>query len=234
MHLDLSTTLLLVVDFSIEMSANPTQSVIAAIQTHKDANRVVWGLAQTNETIKTINGHFAEVAGRKLVLVTGKYCDRYVFRPNEVAMLLKNDTKLNVVNGDRVVLIRKGYKDGAETLVVRVIDDDRIVDLPMSYARLHLAPTHSTNIHKSQGGEVDHVVMSLDNCLQLQSQESLYTGITRAKKSVKIFVNSMAKIEGSMIQSQKRQTHLGYFLKLSEEVSEDVVERASKRRRVSQ
>lgn len=103
--------------------------------------------------------------------------------PGEVIIIRKNDRGLDVVNGDIAVVLPDA--EGSPT-IARLIDGER--DLPLA-----LLPAYETafamTIHQSQGSEygVVGVFMPASSDSPLATRELLYTGVTRAKKKVRIF-----------------------------------------------
>ncbi|MBA4147349.1 MAG: exodeoxyribonuclease V subunit alpha [Verrucomicrobia bacterium] len=102
-------------------------------------------------------------------------------------MVTRNDYTLNLFNGDTGIL-RHDEETGQSRAFFLTADNQLRKVLP---ARL---PEHETvfamTIHKSQGSEFDHVLIILpENESPMLTQELLYTGITRARKSVSLFAS---------------------------------------------
>ena len=119
-------------------------------------------------------------------LVEGLHPDRrwYVGRP---VIVTRNDPLAGVVNGDTGVVVRDG-----DRTVVALPGPDGVRTLPPS--RLDAVETWwSMTIHKSQGSELDHAVVSLpDARSRVLTNELLYTGITRGRRRVTVVATETA------------------------------------------
>lgn len=107
-----------------------------------------------------------------------------VIREDDRIMVVQNDYKLGVFNGDvgKVVTIDKKRKEieikihGPPILQLRI---------PFHKAPLLLRLAYAVTVHKSQGQEYDVIVMPLVNSFAHQLQRNLlYTAVTRARKKV--------------------------------------------------
>jgi exodeoxyribonuclease V alpha subunit len=101
--------------------------------------------------------------------------DRY--KGSAVPILItQNDPKQQLYNGTTGVLIRKvAYFDGLEPIPVG--------KLP----RYELA--FCLSVHKSQGSEYDEVIAIFGEGSERFGREALYTAVTRAKKSVRLWID---------------------------------------------
>jgi exodeoxyribonuclease V alpha subunit len=101
-------------------------------------------------------------------------------------MILKNDYKLGLFNGDiGIIWPLKELNDKKPFAFFKTFDNE------IRHFPPHRLPEHETvyamTVHKSQGSEFEHVVLVLpENDAQVLTRELLYTGITRAKKSITI------------------------------------------------
>ncbi len=117
--------------------------------------------------------------------------DRSSWYPGRPVMVTRNDYLHRVFNGDvGVALLRDGQ------YVVRFPREDRSADEPLEVASVRL-DSHVTqwamSIHKSQGSEFDHVVVSLPPPpSRILTRELLYTGITRAKRRLTVVATEAA------------------------------------------
>ena len=113
-------------------------------------------------------------------LVHGLSTDRgyYVGRP---VIITRNDYITGVFNGDTGIVVR----DGGRTVVAMPgVDGIRLV-LPSQLAAVET--WWAMTIHKSQGSEFAHAVVSLpDARSRVLTRELLYTGITRGKEQVTV------------------------------------------------
>jgi len=133
------------------------------------------GLYQWSQEIE------AEVAARTDLGRRGAW---YVGRP---IIVTANDYVNQVYNGDIGLVVQK--------------DGSVVVEIPQGTKTLKLPPTRldrvetwwAMTIHKSQGSEFDHAVVSLpDAGSRILTKELLYTGITRAKKTLTIVATEEA------------------------------------------
>jgi exodeoxyribonuclease V alpha subunit len=81
---------------------------------------------------------------------------------------------------------------------------------------LSILPAHETayalTVHKSQGSEFDHVLFVLpDQDLPILTRELLYTGVTRAKKTVSI-IGSEAVVRACVARRTTRSSGLADLL----------------------
>ena len=152
-----------------------------------------YGVAGLNELIEKI----LEAAG----LINGQ-SPWYSHRP---IMITRNDYHLKLFNGDNGVILTD-HATGESRAFFPGPDNSFRQILPL---RL---PEHETafamTVHKSQGSEFDRVLLVLpDRESPVLTRELLYTGITRARKSVELW--SDAEIFAAAIRSKiSRQSGL--------------------------
>lgn len=103
------------------------------------------------------------------------------FYENQPVIITRNDYALGVFNGD-VGLIRK---DGEVLYAYFEASEGEIKKIQAGYIN-HYDTVFAMTVHKSQGSEFDNVVLILpkNQGNKLLTRELLYTGVTRAKKSV--------------------------------------------------
>lgn len=119
---------------------------------------------------------------------------KFGFREGDRVMVIKNDYKLNVSNGDmgKLAAITR------DTLKVRIHGighnaPDSYVDIPKSRCISMLRLAYAISIHKSQGAEFDTVILPMTRSQGRMLQRNLiYTAITRAKKKVWVIGESTA------------------------------------------
>lgn len=128
----------------------------------------------------------------------------YVGRP---VLNTRNDRLLGISNGDVGITIER---DGVLVVAMAGNPDDR---LEIQTARLQEVETWwAMTIHKSQGSEFDHVVVSLPPPnVPILTRELLYTAVTRAKERVTI-VGSEDAIRQSVGRPISRASGLGALL----------------------
>lgn len=124
----------------------------------------------------------------------------YTGRP---VMVTRNDYITGVFNGDTGLVVRHegrpmvALPDGATTRYV-----------PISRLE-HVETWWAMTIHKSQGSEFDHVIVSLpDATSPILTNELLYTAVTRAKKKVTVVADEQA-IRAAVSRRVARASGLG-------------------------
>ena len=108
------------------------------------------------------------------------------FLPGEPVLMLRNDYRRQVFNGDQGVVVR--FRRGGAPLLGAVFpgrEGPRIFALDPLVDRVEHC--YAMTIHKSQGSEFDHVALLLPRApMPLLSRELLYTGVTRSRVSVNL------------------------------------------------
>jgi len=108
------------------------------------------------------------------------------FREGDRLMVVQNDYKLNVYNGD----VGKLTHIGRDNLVVKIhgvganaMNTDVVFTNELAERKLKLA--YAITAHKSQGSEFDTIIIPIVNTQGRMLQRNLlYTAVTRAKKKV--------------------------------------------------
>lgn len=134
-----------------------------------------------------------------------------VFREGDKILQLKNRVDDNVFNGDIGTLVEICFKDNFEYL-----EDTMIVDFDGSYVEYTKSEfntiTHAycMSIHKSQGNEFPIVIMAVLNDYYVMLRKNLiYTGITRAKRTLFVVGSHQAFLRGiGNIHDERRLTSL--------------------------
>lgn len=147
---------------------------------------------------------------------------RKVFRVHDKILQLKNRPEDDVYNGDTGILIDICLKDGIEYLQdTLVVDfDGRLVEYtPQDFFTITHA--YCMSIHKSQGNEFRIVIMTVLNDYHIMLKRNLiYTGLTRAKRSLFILGHHQAFMYGiSNFHDERRKTTLALRLKQNKEFS---------------
>ncbi|MFO7862603.1 MAG: exodeoxyribonuclease V subunit alpha, partial [Salinivirgaceae bacterium] len=123
------------------------------------------------------------------------------FYEHQPIMITQNDYNLGLFNGD-IGIIRK---DANGALKAWFEDAEKGVR-PVNPAYIKSCETvYAMTIHKSQGSEFRHVGMVLpeDENSPILTRELIYTGITRAKKSVVIFTSKATLLAGVAKQVER-------------------------------
>jgi len=133
--------------------------------------------------------------------------------PNQIGMpvlVTKTDTVNGVVNGD-TGLIREGASGrpvfSATSLPMSDVSEGvGVRELPAT-AIHDWQPWWAMTIHKSQGSEFGHVIVSITPDTRLLSRELLYTAVTRAKSKVTI-IGRRSDIEKAIASETPRYSGL--------------------------
>lgn len=134
-----------------------------------------------------------------------------IYREGDKILQLKNRVDDNVFNGDIGTLVEICFKDNFEYL-----EDTMIVDFDGTYVEYTKSDfntiTHAycMSIHKAQGNEFPIVIMAVLNDYYVMLRKNLlYTGITRAKRTLFVAGNHNAFLRGiHNIHDDKRLTTL--------------------------
>ena len=134
-------------------------------------------------------------------------CGQRIFRLGDKVMQTKN--REEVSNGD-IGYIRKIERDGDNFLVEVDFHDDRIVAYEDKESLSHLDLAYATTIHKSQGGQYDSALLSIQNCHgRMLKRPLVYTGLTRAKRRAQIVGDWQAVIRAiQTTDTERRNTML--------------------------
>ncbi|NBX54518.1 MAG: exodeoxyribonuclease V subunit alpha [Betaproteobacteria bacterium] len=109
----------------------------------------------------------------------------YAGRP---VVITRNDPVLGLMNGD-VGLCLPCYRDGAETLAVAFPDGPDGVRWVALGRMEHVDTALAMTVHQSQGSEFERVLLVLpDRDAPVLTRELIYTGITRARQHLGIWV----------------------------------------------
>ena len=130
-----------------------------------------------------------------------------IFRLGDKVMQTKNQEEVS--NGD-IGYIRKIERDEDGFIVEVDFHDNRIVSYEDSESLSQLDLAYATTIHKSQGGQYDSVLLSIQNCHgRMLKRPLVYTGLTRAKRKVQIVGDWQAVIRAiQTTDTERRNTML--------------------------
>ncbi len=104
-----------------------------------------------------------------------------IFREGDKVLQLTNDPDNNIFNGD-IGYIKEIISEGKVRFRIDFENNDVIVE-KNNFKNLKHA--YAISIHKSQGSEFDHVVMPISReYFVMMYNKLLYTGVSRAKKSL--------------------------------------------------
>lgn len=124
--------------------------------------------------------------------------------PGRPVMILRNDPQLRLFNGD-IGITLVGQRGELQVCFPRMENEERC------YAPVRL-PMHETayamTIHKSQGSELDHVaVVFPKQSPSVITRELLYTGLTRARKTV-VLISSEDTLRHAIHSPTRRSSGL--------------------------
>ncbi len=129
-----------------------------------------------------------------------------IFRLGDKVMQTKN--REEVSNGD-IGYISKIERNNDRFLVEVDFHDDRIVTYEDNESLSHLDLAYATTIHKSQGGQYDSVLLSIQNCHgRMLKRPLVYTGLTRAKCRAQIVGDWQAVVRAIQTTDTERRNTL--------------------------
>ncbi len=109
-----------------------------------------------------------------------------IFRENDKILQLTNMPDNNVFNGDigTITMIKSAHETKSKKNEIYIDFDGNVVKYePKDF--INIKHGYAISIHKSQGSEFDCVIMPIENAYRRMLYKKLvYTGITRAKKSL--------------------------------------------------
>lgn len=123
------------------------------------------------------------------------------YRVDDKIILLRNNYDKGYYNGDigQVTSVEDGLTVLIQGKEIR-LSRENMADVSLAYA---------ITIHKSQGSEFQHVLISLPNSYRMLTRNLLYTAVTRAKLSCGIFAEPGAlETAVSTMQTGKRKSRL--------------------------
>ena len=107
------------------------------------------------------------------------------FLPGEPVMMLRNDYERGLFNGDVGIVMQVAIDRHAATSMVVFATARGYEPFPQSLLAQDLTLAHAMTVHKAQGSEFDEVALVLpDIDVPVLTKEVLYTGLTRARRSV--------------------------------------------------
>jgi len=142
----------------------------------------ILGVSNLNRTLQEVfNPNFDSAREFKTEICT--------FREDDKVMVIKNDYKNEVYNGERGVLVSINKRNRKLEIYI----DGKTIEYTFRDAYAMLALDYARTIHKAQGQEYDYIILPYVNYFSVQLQRNLlYTAITRAKKKVFILGHQKA------------------------------------------
>jgi len=113
-----------------------------------------------------------------------------LYREGDKVLQLVNDPDNNIYNGDIGYVVEVNLTDKDKILTVNFYGN------AVFYKRedlINIKHAYAITIHKSQGSEFDHVIMPITmNYGRMLYNKLMYTGVSRAKKSLTLLGNPQA------------------------------------------
>ncbi|MFV0381289.1 MAG: ATP-dependent RecD-like DNA helicase [Breznakia sp.] len=135
--------------------------------------------------IDAINRHLQSICNPAQDDKNEVHVGHKIFRENDKVLQLKNQPDDGVYNGDigKIIEIRRGQIGTSEKEII--VDFDNIIVAYTTESFMNITHAYCISIHKAQGSEYPIIIMPVvkDYYYMLQ-RRLLYTGITRAKKSL--------------------------------------------------
>jgi len=163
------------VDFNLFDDENLVEIVRAAVAEGKQI------LTNTKAMTKKINA----IVQADKTDITRCFND-FNYNIGDRVMIVANSTPRQVSNGDMGVI-----KFATDKGVTVELDDSRRVFYKYEDTE-EIVPAYAFTVHKSQGSEYENVVLIFETQENLNTNNLLYTAVTRAKKSAEIYVRDAA------------------------------------------
>lgn len=135
-----------------------------------------------------------------------------IYREKDKVLQLVNDPDNNVYNGD-IGYIHKINKDGHNKDIVTIDFDGNYIEYKKE-DMINVKHAYAITIHKAQGSEFNHVIMPISSSYKKMLYNKLiYTGVSRAKKSLVIIGDPKVFVEASKNSySTTRKTNLSLMI----------------------
>jgi exodeoxyribonuclease V alpha subunit len=126
-------------------------------------------------------------------------------------IVTRNDPAVGVFNGDVGIALRAPGRSGA----LRVYFSDGVGSRSILSSRLgNVETAYAMTVHKSQGSEFEHVLLSLPKAnRQLIARELLYTGITRARKAFTLLTDGPDSLQMALSHRTARGSGLAEMIR---------------------
>ena len=129
-----------------------------------------------------------------------------LFKKGDKVLQIKNDSELDIMNGDIGKIVDVTKIDDKEVLLIDF--DGRILTYNSSQIE-NITLGYAISIHKSQGSEFENVILPIcESYKMMLKKKIIYTAVTRAKKKL-IMLGSLDALDYAIhIPDYKRQTML--------------------------
>lgn len=172
--------------------------VIAGIEKGYDENnlQILAPMYKGENGIDNLNSMLCEVFNPTINQKSINYGD-VIYKVGDKVLQLVNDADNNVFNGDI------GFIENISTImapyrkeVVTINFDGNVINLPKKDLK-NIKHAYAITIHKSQGSEFEHVLMPISfHYGNMLYNKLLYTGVSRAKKSLILIGDARAFYRG--------------------------------------
>ncbi|HJL05341.1 MAG TPA: exodeoxyribonuclease V subunit alpha [Polyangiaceae bacterium LLY-WYZ-15_(1-7)] len=134
------------------------------------------------------------------------------FAVGEPVLVTRNDYERQLFNGDQGIVLRVRGDEGRPRRAAVFRRGEGFAAFPVDTLRARLELAYAVTIHKAQGSEHERVAVVLpDEPIPLLTREMLYTGVTRARRSV-VIVGRPAMLEEGVRRRVERSSGLADFL----------------------
>lgn len=105
-------------------------------------------------------------------------------------MIVQNNSQFELFNGQMGLLVKfNGANEKNFALFAPLHVDENVRKISAALLPV-FEYAYAISVHKSQGSEFDHVLMLLPEGVEFFGREALYTGVTRARRSLEIWSSS--------------------------------------------
>ena len=140
--------------------------------------------------------------------------DAYEERIGSVLVVRKNQSTLDIQNGDTGLLVKRVPQEGEDSFKLVLPGTEKGTVRYVSRPQIEAAELgYAITIHKSQGSEYKHALVMLTNEADspLNLRELIYTGVSRAKQKVTV-IGSEEVLEQGLNRQVERASRLDELL----------------------
>ena len=140
--------------------------------------------------------------------------DAYGERIGSVLVVRKNQSTLDIQNGDTGLLVKRVTQEGRSSFKLVLPGKERGTVRYVSRPQIEAAELgYAITIHTSQGSEYKHALVMLTNEADspLNLRELIYTGVSRAKQKVTV-IGSEEVLEQGLTRQVERASRLDELL----------------------
>ena len=161
--------------------------------------RLLCAIREGDFGVKGLNQRIERaLAARKLIQVQEELW--YHGRP---VMVTRNDHSLGLYNGDIGICMLDDSDEQPRLKVFFELPDGSVKSVLPSRVPEH-ETAYAMTIHKSQGSEFEHTLMILPpEFTPILTRELIYTGITRAKKRLSLYVDDRVLKRGIKVKTER-------------------------------